>query len=297
MRKFALTLLGLLCTVLGRAQSKASAMAFDSNGEFRIVLLTDFSLASSTTGTEQKKFILSMVDIEHPQCVVMEGMEGSDNSLSAELRKNGIATFSLSKSSGRDEVVPILSSDRSSVVQLLYFFDSYASVRNGAKPRCGGFSFDQISWYRQQSLKYAKANGDVPLPAIAFMCQPLPEYCEASREYSYSKSIKKGVWCRLGRKGSAVTCAAENSGMFTSMLECGDVRGVFCGTDVDNDFALVWKNIMLAYGRCSSVGRQNCGVRVIVLKERSNEFDTYLRNATSETSDLCTYPNSFPILK
>lgn len=297
MRKFALTLLGLLCAVLGRAQGNASAMAFDSNGEFRIVLLTDFSLASSAAGTEQKNFVLRMMEIEHPQCVVMEGVEGADNSLHAELRKKGIAVFSLSKSSGRDEVVPILSSDRSSVVQLLYFFDSYSSVRNGAKPRCAGFSFDQVGWYRQQSLKYAKANGDAPLPAIAFMHQPLPEYAEGAREYSDSKPIKKGVWGRLGRKGADVTCASENSGMFTSMLECGDVRGVFCGTDVDNDFALVWKNIMLAYGRCSSVGRQDCGARVIVLKERSNEFDTYLRDATSEASDICTYPNSFPILK
>ena len=37
--------------------------------------------------------------------------------------------------------------------------------------------------------------------------------------------------------------------MFAAMKEAGDVMGVFVGHDHDNDYAVMWKNILLAYGR------------------------------------------------
>ena len=45
-------------------------------------------------------------------------------------------------------------------------------------------------------------------------------------------------------------CAPElNTGMFTAMKEAGDVMGMFVGHDHDNDYAVMWKGILLAYGR------------------------------------------------
>ena len=37
--------------------------------------------------------------------------------------------------------------------------------------------------------------------------------------------------------------------MFASMKEMGDILGVFVGHDHDDDYAVFWKGILLAYGR------------------------------------------------
>ena len=37
--------------------------------------------------------------------------------------------------------------------------------------------------------------------------------------------------------------------MFAAMKEAGDVMGMFVGHDHDNDYAVMWKGILLAYGR------------------------------------------------
>ncbi len=47
-----------------------------------------------------------------------------------------------------------------------------------------------------------------------------------------------------------------NTGMFAAMKEAGDVMGVFVGHDHDNDYAVMWKNILLAYGRYT--GGEHC---------------------------------------
>ena len=45
-------------------------------------------------------------------------------------------------------------------------------------------------------------------------------------------------------------CAPKlNTGMFAAMKESGDVMGIFVGHDHDNDYAVMWKGILLAYGR------------------------------------------------
>lgn len=37
--------------------------------------------------------------------------------------------------------------------------------------------------------------------------------------------------------------------LFTSVKECGDVMGIFVGHDHDNDYAVAYKEVLLAYGR------------------------------------------------
>jgi len=37
--------------------------------------------------------------------------------------------------------------------------------------------------------------------------------------------------------------------MFAAMKEAGDVMGTFVGHDHDNDYSVMWKGIVLAYGR------------------------------------------------
>ena len=78
------------------------------------------------------------------------------------------------------------------------------------------------------------------MPALAFFHIPLPEYNEAASD---ENAILIGT--RMEK-----ACAPElNTGMFTAMKEAGDVMGMFVGHDHDNDYAVMWKGILLAYGR------------------------------------------------
>ena len=56
---------------------------------------------------------------------------------------------------------------------------------------------------------------------------------------------------RVGFFGEPVCDPQLNSGLFNAMLECGDVMGVFCGHDHNNDYAINNRGILLAYGRYS----------------------------------------------
>lgn len=195
----------------------------------------------------------------------------------------------------QDFVLPILSSLGNNVSQLIYCIDSHSGYRTRAISRYSWIGYDQIAWYRQQSKKYTRMNGGTPIPAVSFFHIPLPEYAEAYDYYSKNNTLKNNV---IGTKGEAVCCPKLNSGFFKSMLECGDVRAVFCGHDHNNDFALVWKNILLAYGRFSGGNTvynniSKKGVRIIVLHENSKNIDTYLRLSDGSEINSCTYPTDF----
>lgn len=93
-------------------------------------------------------------------------------------------------------------------------------------------------------------------------------------------------------------CApALNTGMFTAMKEAGDVMGVFVGHDHDNDYAVMWHGILLAYGRYTGgntvYNHLPNGARVIVLKEGQRTFDTWIDLAGGQQVNRSTYPDSF----
>lgn len=59
--------------------------------------------------------------------------------------------------------------------------------------------------------------------------------------------------------------------MFAAMKESGDVMGIFVGHDHDNDYAVMWKGILLAYGRFTGGNTEynhlSNGARIIVLEK------------------------------
>ena len=105
----------------------------------------------------------------------------------------------------------------------------------------------------------------------------------------------------FGVKNEEICSPEINSGMFTAMLECGDVMGIFVGHDHTNDYIGLCNNIALAYGRVTKKMKDPAdplaGGRVIVLKEGRREFDTWIREAGGKKVLACTYPNSFAVKK
>jgi hypothetical protein len=126
----------------------------------------------------------------------------------------------------------------------------------------------QINWYREQSRAYTVKNNGQPLPALAFFHIGLPEY--------QNLQLRKEIYGNFGENGGFPKI---NSGMFSAMIESGDVMGVFVGHDHDNDYIGQEFGIALAYGRVSghdAYGDLERGARIIELQEGKRKFDTWI---------------------
>lgn len=185
-------------------------------------------------------------------------------------------------------ILPLKSSDGKKDAAILYCLDSHSYSRiNGV----GGYDyikFDQIRWYRENSARYTQQNGGAPLPSLAFFHIALPEYNQAASDET---AILTGT-----RKEKA--CAPQlNSGMFASMKEMGDILGVFVGHDHDDDYAVFWKGILLAYGRYTGgdtvYNNLTNGARVIEMTEGEKNFKTWIRLKGGEIINRVNYPSDF----
>ena len=184
-------------------------------------------------------------------------------------------------------ILPVKSSDGEKNAELLYIFDShsYSQIKE-----VGGYDyidFDQIQWYREHSSKYTQENGGTPVPSLAFFHIPLPEYNQAA---TYENAPLFGI-----RKEKA--CApALNSGLFTAIKEMEDIKGVFVGHDHDNDYAVMWQGILLAYGRYTGgntvYNNLSNGARIIELTEGEKGFRTWIRVKNHKEQEV-TFPESF----
>lgn len=172
--------------------------------------------------------------------------------------------------------------------RLLYFIDShdYSKIEG-----VGGYDYiknDQIDWYRKMSKQFTKSNGGTPIPSLAFFHIALPEYKTAA---STEGAALYGV--RLEN-----VCSPEmNSGLFTAMKEMGDIEGTFVGHDHDNDYAVMWHGILLAYGRFtgSKTTYTNIpnGARVIELTDGKKGFRTWIRLKGGVIENDVIFPDSF----
>ena len=181
----------------------------------------------------------------------------------------------------------VRSSDDKKDAAVLYCFDSnaYSSIKG-----IDGYDyikFDQIDWYRSRSQAFTEANGGTPLLSLAFFHIPLPEYHQAiADENATVYGIRREKAC----------APALNSGLFTAMKEQGDVKGVFVGHDHDNDYAVYWQGILLAYGRFSGgpteYNHLPNGARIIELDEASGKYATWIRTKKG-VEQYTIFPDSY----
>ena len=167
--------------------------------------------------------------------------------------------------------VSLYASDGSDRVQnVIYLIDSNDYASNTIFGHYDWIHFDQIEWYRRESDRFAAKNGGNPVPSVAFFHIPLMEtdhvvglpdtYGNAKERFS------KGI----------------NSGLFASMLEKGNMVGVFAGHDHMNDYVGIRSEVTLGFGRCSgwnAYGTLERGARIVELQEGSRHFDTWITTA------------------
>ena len=173
---------------------------------------------------------------------------------------------------------------------ILYCFDSnsYSSAK-----QTKGYDWihaDQVEWYRKISASFTKQNGNKPMPAMAFFHIPFPEYADASSTDGNEL---------IGTRKETVCCPKVNSGLFQSLLECGDVMATFVGHDHINDYVTYWKGIALGYGRFSGGNTvyneitNGNGARVIVLTEGKRSFETWIRLRNKTIINHINFPDDF----
>lgn len=169
------------------------------------------------------------------------------------------------------------------VKSLLYFLDSNDYHPNQFIQHYDWIHFDQISWYREQSDKWTKQNGGAPLPALMFFHIPLPEF----------------VWLNgdnktFGKTRERVASSAINSGVFASVIDQGDVMGIFAGHDHDNDIIGINRGVAMGYGRVTGLGaygQPERGGRIIKLYEGERRFDSWITTAKAGREGIYYYPS------
>lgn len=320
-RKLILGLTMLMC--IGQAFAQ-NTLRF-KKGLFKIVQITDLHYKLGVKASEQGlACVREIVQTEKPDLVVVTGdiiySAPADSTLSVvlktfaqlgvpfcmtfgnhdydfktpavalynQMQKTPNCVMPVLQGKNTDYSLPILSSNGKRTAAVLYCIDTHN------KPAIGGIggyqwiSHNQITWYRQRSMVYKQKNGGRPVPSLAFLHIPLPEF-----NYATDNTQCPMYGSRLEKAYSP----SINSGMFASIKEMGDIMGVFCGHDHDNDYAVSYFNVLLAHGRFSGGNTEynhlTRGARVIVLKEGKREFDTWIREVGGNVLYRTTYPKSY----
>lgn len=319
-----LLVLSVLCPFIS---AQKTVLKFNQNKEFKIVQFTDLHLKYENKASDIAfERVNQVLDAEKPDLVVLTGdiiySKPAVKNLQTILKvlSNRKQPFSIIFGNHDDEfeasreelfqaslefpynlsedkyrelsgvgnyILPIQASDGTKEAAVLYFFDSHAYNKIEGVGSYDYIKFDQINWYLKESAAYTKQNNGTPMPALAFFHIPVPEY-----SYAYLNENAQVY----GNHRERVCSSKLNSGLFTAFKQAGDVMGTFCGHDHDNDYAVICENILLAYGRFTGgntvYNNLPNGARVIVLKEGTRTFDTWIRTASGIEQSI-NYPASF----
>lgn len=325
MKKFVTALcFGLLATLFSQAQ--VAPLKFNKNGEFKIVQFTDvhFQYHNPASAVALKR-INEVLDAERPDLVVFTGdvvyAAPADTAMRTvlacassrkisfvvtfgnhddEQKKTRAELYDLIRSIpfnllpdrkealSPDYILPLKSSDGKKDAALLYCLDSHSYSKLPGVKGYDWLTFDQVNWYRRESAAYTAVNAGKPLPALAFFHIPLPEYNTAASDENAAM---------VGTRMEKACAPVLNTGMFAAMKEAGDVMGTFVGHDHDNDYAVMWHGILLAYGRFTGGNTEynhlSNGARVILMKEGARSFTTWIHLKGGEIIDKTIYPDSY----
>ncbi|MGG1659237.1 metallophosphoesterase [Brevibacillus sp. NRS-1366] len=145
--------------------------------------------------------------------------------------------------------------------------------------------FDQVSWYYETSKKLEK-QFDYKVPSLMFIHIPLWEHrfmwyasVDGRTDDHHANAVKKHNI--VGERNETESVGPINSGMFSAMLERGDVKGVFCGHDHVNTYVGNYYGILLGYA-----GNTGFGTYGLEGEERNRLRGARIFNLDENTDDV-----------
>lgn len=143
---------------------------------------------------------------------------------------------------------------------------------------------DQVRWYSDSCEKIAGQQGGV-VPALMFIHIPLWEYrfmwfasVDGRTEADHTRAVTKHTI--VGERNEVESPGPVNSGMFSAILDNGDVKGVFCGHDHVNTYEGDYYGVRLGYAGNTGFGTYGLngadrnrlrGARVFTLDENTDD--------------------------
>ena len=317
MKRLMLSVIMLMTAIAAMAQQPEAALKFHADSTFKIIQLTDLHFNPTMPEESAKTFARMdyIVGEEHPDFIAITGDVIYGGHPSKELLKSIVArldsykvpysivygnhdaeqemsraemsqiiadgTYSLNTLNEAGELADIrltITSDEEGNVDPfdIYMLDSHDYSQMPDK--VGGYAWftkEQIDWMRSSCENATQANGGCHVPSLAFFHIPFPEFYDAwvlAQEKRHN-----GV---VGLRGEYGGHPRINSGMYATMLETGNVIGVFCGHDHDSDYIVPYYGMALVYGRYSGddsvYNHLAHGTRVILIKQGESAFRTWI---------------------
>ena len=132
---------------------------------------------------------------------------------------------------------------------------------------------DQVQWYYKTSEFFEEYFGR-KIPSIMAFHIPL-------QESFFAWSNREGLDNWTGEKNEDISCSQINTGLFSALVDRGDVLAVVNGHDHTNTFMVEYKGVMLCYSPTPSTHSYNdvntMGARVFVMNSNNpTEITTYI---------------------
>ena len=313
---------------LAQAPNVAAQLHYGKNGKIKIVQFADTHVIAQDPRSDRAlDNIAAILDSEKPDFVIHTGdilfgepavesvlaalkplldrgipfavtlgNHDSDFSLSRQQIYDLIRSFPGNVNTPSDEKLSGCSNDilvlegRSGVDRIFYLFDSGNRDYPAGEKSWGYIHWDQIAWYRTASNWFTAQNVGVPVPSLAFFHIPVPEFNEALNDNG------KKAFSLQGNIGEEPASPKVNSGLYLAMREQGDVQGIVCGHDHNNDYTLLWKGFFFIYGRYSGGDTvyndlKPNGARVFEFTQGDDGFRTWIRLCDGRVEqELYLYP-------
>ena len=105
-----------------------------------------------------------------------------------------------------------------------------------------------MEWYKKNVLALLEEEG-YTIPSMLFFHIPLREYKEANDLYEAGSDEVTYYYGILGEKMiDKICCSKYESKLFSTAVELGSTKAMFCGHDHYNNQSLEYKGIRLTYG-------------------------------------------------
>ena len=116
----------------------------------------------------------------------------------------------------------------------------------------------QIEWYKETVLAIDTLAGKT-VRSVIFDHVPLTEFGTAYDDLD--------AQILFGTRLETVCCSGHNSGLFDAMIELGSTQAVISGHDHVNDYAVIYKGVILAYNQASGYSSYN-----VITEDLSNKL-------------------------